>query len=108
MLPGSSPLLNKSRGRGRFPGIPSYLTPRHVPGLKLPDLLAVKLMRLYGAISWQRDDGVSTDLYQITPLLRAGANRIIISSGPWSPALPGLFADGFVISREELQTFGTN
>jgi hypothetical protein len=83
-------------------------TSKELLGLKLPDLLAVKLMRLYGAIIWQHDNGVSTDLYQIAPLLRAGANRIVISSGPWSPALPGLFVDGFVISHMELQTFGTS
>jgi Dolichyl-phosphate-mannose-protein mannosyltransferase len=76
--------------------------------LKLANLLTAKLIGSYGINTGRHNEGVSTDLYQIAPLLRTGVNRIIISSGPWSPALPGLFVDGFVMSRGELRTFGTN
>jgi hypothetical protein len=82
-------------------------TPRNLLALAVPDLLAAKLVDLSGAISGQYNGGGATDLYQIAPLLRAGTNRITISSGPWFPALPGLFVDGFVINRKEVQTFGT-
>ncbi len=55
---------------------------RDLLSLKLANSLTTKWMRLYGVAIGQHSEEASTDLYQIAPLLRAGANHIIISSRP--------------------------
>ena len=65
-------------------------------------------MRSYGVAIGQQSEEASTDLYQIAPILQAGANQIIISSRPGSHATSGLFVDGFVINHGEPHIFGGN
>jgi dolichyl-phosphate-mannose-protein mannosyltransferase len=65
-------------------------------------------MGLNGVAVRQLGEEVSTDLYQIAQLLRAGANDITLSSVPWSHVMSGLFVDGFVMNRGVLHTFGSD
>jgi hypothetical protein len=51
----------------------------------------------------------TTDLYNMTPFLRPGANRIALSyQQRVSPILPGLFVDGFVVADGAVSTFGAD
>lgn len=65
--------------------------------MKLPDVRIQK-----------NDDEVSTDIFNITSLLHAGANNIVISSGLQAPSFRGLFVDGFVVINGEKIVFGTD
>jgi Dolichyl-phosphate-mannose-protein mannosyltransferase len=60
-----------------------------------------------GASTWKPDIRQSTDVYDIRPLLRAGSNRITVSSEVM-PSVDGLFVDGFVIHGSRLLTFGSD
>ena len=60
-----------------------------------------------GASTWKPDIRQVTDVYDIRPLLRAGANRISVSSEV-VPFVDGLFVDGFMIHGSELLTFGSD
>jgi hypothetical protein len=72
------------------------------------DIEVMRLLRFQGTPMWHGKDGLSTDLYRIAPLLGVGINRISVSSEQRIPSLPGLFVDGFVVSRGDVRTFGSN
>ncbi len=54
-----------------------------------------------------RTPAVTTDLYNLTPFLHAGANRVTLSLLP-SAHLPGFYLDGFMIRRGEIIPFGVD
>lgn len=77
-------------------------------GDPLGDIEGLRLPRFQGVALWRDREGLSTDLYPITPLLRQGSNRITVSPGQRFSSLPGLFVDGFVVSRGEVWPFGSD
>jgi hypothetical protein len=72
------------------------------------DGLAMRLVLLQGDPIWNNPAGVSTDLYHIAPLLRSGANRLIVTTDRQFAAFPGLFVDGVLINRSQVLTFGSD
>jgi hypothetical protein len=80
-----------------------------VAGGKPPqDIEVMRLLRFQGTPMWHGKEELSTELYRIAPLLGVGINRISISSEQRISSLPGLFVDGFVVSRGDVRTFGSN
>ena len=72
------------------------------------DVLGMQLVSLQRDRIWGSSAETSTDLYQITPLLRSGPNRLTVTTERRAGVVPDLFVDGFVMSHGELMTFGSD
>jgi hypothetical protein len=72
------------------------------------DTLSMQVESLRGDRIWRNPAETSTDVYQITPLVRSGLNRLTVTTERRAGAVPDLFVDGFVISHGEVLTFGSD
>jgi hypothetical protein len=68
----------------------------------------MQLLRFQDTAIWSSQEELSTDLYRIAPLLRAGLNKITISSRQPLLSLDSLFVDGFMVHGGEVWPFGSD